>query len=1114
MKKSLLRPMLVVLMAVMGTMEMWAAGYTRTLTAELELAGYKAKQLYDFQKNDPAVLPTEGDLRYRDGDIWGLHNFGSGSRSASVAIPVEEGNVLVLQHYSTVVASINCGTLNENLTTSAGYEVYDITTTANEITFTIARYGGIVAALVMEKDESVQTADYTINYVCDNVTVKTISGTGAVGSSIIIESSFFVEGVKYITDEGQAAQLVIAAGTNELSINVHVADTYAYTANATFEEAVVAKVAEGSVYAGEEASLIIPGLVNNNGSLIRKTSSDAKSYVYKFTPEANNHIENIAYAATDFTDVVFFSEAEDIETLEPVTSGYLPERFSAGKGAYAKDEAKVITNLAPGKYKLTAHIMGTQSVATFTFKAGETTIWENATSNQSFYIGTGITGEEFTIEQATDITLEPAGGDGSSSKVVNSVDFIFIQKTGDVEAPAIEPAYGEIWSGEKVFPTDGYDAIELSTAYFKDFVKAGDIVKVTLKPESEARAEGPKRTITLGSLALLAADQTTIAEDDQIDKSAEEYEFEIEESWIEPLSTGDKIYVRGQNLTITKIELIEGKAPAEDSELMKEAKELASDADAVAVGKLLDAIAAAEESGDESNLQAAIDQFKQDNADQEKDQTAKVATNGWKKFDGSAAGVCATQFAPAITTYDGRTAQLAEVYEGDANGINRTGTIIYQDIAGLENGSYKVGFYGNAFYTSGRGFDSPMADNAEDVAYVFANDQKAFITAHIAASTTENDFRSFDVQVTDGNIKLGMGKEQAGTNWHTMQIYQLTWFATAKEVYAQDKADAQELIEEATALKDELPEAYQTQIEEAMNNLEDALNSNKLNIEEFEAILKDLQDAVETAKAVQKAANDILPKMKALTESTNFVTAEALNTYYTQWKDKYEAGTLTIAEANALEDPYQVLNWHAANKVDDFLLSTWPEANPTYADPWAGTLYINTWSTEGINDGSDFVVPFFEYWTGDGDSLGEKTWTGTIDVEAEGEYRITAKVRVRVKNGETTPTGITLQLNEGEAVDVTAGEQVGESQFFLADYTVKGDALDNKLNLKFIIAADNNISWLSFKDVKYFSTDPTAISEVGTKEMTNGAIYNLQGQKVQNAQKGLFIINGKKVVVK
>ncbi len=302
-----------------------------------------------------------------------------------------------------------------------------------------------------------------------------------------------------------------------------------------------------------------------------------------------------------------------------------------------------------------------------------------------------------------------------------------------------------------------------------------------------------------------------------------------------------------QPISITKV-----------SDLMKEAMTLAADADAVAVGKLLAAIeeAKADPANEETILTAAIEQFKADNADQEKDETAKVATNGWKKYDGTAAGVCATQFAPAIDTYDGRTnVQLAEVYEGSTDGVNRTGTIIYQDITGLTNGTYKVGFYGNAFYTSGRGFDSPMADGAEDVAYVFANDQKAFIVANIATSTTENNFRQFDVEVTDGTIKLGMGKELAGTNWHTMQIYQLTWFTTAKEVYAADKAEMQAALD---AAKEMTGNNGKDAFDEAVAAAEAALANNCLNLDEFEAEIAKFKEAVKA----YKLANIVIPEGK------------------------------------------------------------------------------------------------------------------------------------------------------------------------------------------------------------------------------------------------------------
>ena len=290
-----------------------------------------------------------------------------------------------------------------------------------------------------------------------------------------------------------------------------------------------------------------------------------------------------------------------------------------------------------------------------------------------------------------------------------------------------------------------------------------------------------------------------------------------------------------------------------------------ADEDGVAVGKLIAAINEAQaitEPTDEQKaaLQAAVEQYTLDNADQEKDETAKVATNGWKKFDGSAAGVCATQFAPAITTYDGRTAQMAECYE--TNG-NRTGTIIYQDITGLTNGKYKVGFYGNAFSTSGRdGFECTMEDGATDVAYVFANEEKEYISARIATSTTENDFRQFDVEVTDGNIKLGMGKDtEKSTNWHTIQIYQLTWFTTAKEVYAADQTDLAALVTEAEALvADETKTEGKDALAITLAIAEEAITdkANWYNITEIEEIIAGLEKAI----ADFKKANIIIPEGK------------------------------------------------------------------------------------------------------------------------------------------------------------------------------------------------------------------------------------------------------------
>jgi len=147
MKKKLFFLVVLLVTMVAGA---WGAGFTRTLTGNLEVTGYELKAFYDFQTNTPAVLPTEGDLCYRDGNVWGLHNFKSGPRTAEVQIPVSEGNLLILQNYTDYTSSIDCGTEDAELSASTGYQVFKITSNANSINITVPRYGGVVAALVMK----------------------------------------------------------------------------------------------------------------------------------------------------------------------------------------------------------------------------------------------------------------------------------------------------------------------------------------------------------------------------------------------------------------------------------------------------------------------------------------------------------------------------------------------------------------------------------------------------------------------------------------------------------------------------------------------------------------------------------------------------------------------------------------------------------------------------------------------------------------------------------------------------------------------------------------------------------------------------------------------------
>ncbi|SDN59458.1 hypothetical protein SAMN04487900_10114 [Prevotella communis] len=319
------------------------------------------------------------------------------------------------------------------------------------------------------------------------------------------------------------------------------------------------------------------------------------------------------------------------------------------------------------------------------------------------------------------------------------------------------------------------------------------------------------------------------------------------------------------------------------------------------------------------------------------------------------------------------------------------------------------------------------------------------------------------VQVAeDGQLTVGAKLEENTALWCIWDNFQLTYYGADADIEQLKNAA---IIAELAALRKQLAEKKdQVEVEVVKTEAENALTATAdvTGTDAINAAVETLKAALDKVEASLDAKAK-LANMKELVDATNVYTAEAKNEYYDQWVVKYNDGTITKAEANALQDPFIVTGWHANITVDNFLLSAW-DTNPDFQN---APYYINSWSIEGESDGSNFKVPFFEYWTGDDSSLGEKTLTATMNGLEAGEYNVTAWVRVRAKNGYEAPvTGITMQANDGEAVDVCDGEAFGP--MYVKEVAATGTvAEDGVLKIKFNVAADNNVSWLSFKNVKF-----------------------------------------------
>lgn len=270
---------------------------------------------------------------------------------------------------------------------------------------------------------------------------------------------------------------------------------------------------------------------------------------------------------------------------------------------------------------------------------------------------------------------------------------------------------------------------------------------------------------------------------------------------------------------------------------------------------------------------------------------------------------------------------------------------------------------------------------------------------------------------------------------------------------------------------------------------ENALTTDTLEVRDLDAFLNACQSggsgiSYNTLICSGEPVQTKLNHMKAVAESTNVYTEEAYNNYYGLWQSKFDKRKLTYDEAIGLQDPFAVTSYHASPiTVDDFLLSAWGNTPENYTD----APCVNTWSIEGESDGSGFKVPFLEYWANNNAALANRTITATMNNVAPGNYKVNVWVRVYTKSGVSaqSATGINLQINNGDLVDVTEGNQIGNSRFQIKEYEAYGTVDDDcVLTIKFIV--DNtNVNWLAFKNVTFTSLDESSHQTIGLSSIPN-----------------------------
>ena len=446
-KFTTIKTLLVGLLACAAT-SAWAAD---ALTKNLEVSGYEAVNLFDFQNlnYDGTAITKFEDLldlgvssQCNVGTAYGTNNWyddrannrglrlqSGGGRWIQFTVDIKADDYIIInggaasEAYEISMTGGNIATVTE----ASDYLCFKASAESSNLKLSVHRYNYLLQILIMRKSASTQTADYTINYKYGNEIIATDEGNEVVGNIVNVAKVKWVDNVKYILSDNQTESLTIASGTNTLDVNMRLADTYTYTVKASAGNN-TAELATGSVFEGETASVPYSQYMLDGNKLYNAPAQGTGDWYSKaVVPTSNEFVETITYD-NPIDNVVFYSEGENIPG---VSAGTNAARASFGKMGYTANSNTYVNVavLSAGHYTIYLRgVNGNNASRTVNFKVGETVVY-----TYSIEKGTNQLGNSAEFEVTGDAILSFAS-DGSGASGVDW--FYIVSEDGSVKADA------------------------------------------------------------------------------------------------------------------------------------------------------------------------------------------------------------------------------------------------------------------------------------------------------------------------------------------------------------------------------------------------------------------------------------------------------------------------------------------------------------------------------------------------------------------------------------------------------------------------------------------------------------------------------------------------------
>ena len=513
---------------------------------------------------------------------------------------------------------------------------------------------------------------------------------------------------------------------------------------------------------------------------------------------------------------------------------------------------------------------------------------------------------------------------------------------------------------------------------------------------------------------------------------------------------------------------------------------------------------------------------------------ALTQNTNWKTGAGGTADYTATQFCPMVKPNGLPEVKMCEFYETNCD---REGDLLYQTMKGLPAGTYNIELYGGAAYTFGRGFSSDAftGDTWN------AGDKIEFNTGVSLYATTSEGTYGGEIPIyyatnfpdgaavmklenvvvgSNGEVKIGMSKTTHSTNWHIIQLKGVVATVDATLLHGKMIADANAALTDA---------AYQNVTGTERTALSKAVNDNA-NVSEqtadaYQAAIDEIEKAL-TAFKEAKEAYDTWQQAKGDMAGRSFPYAAA---------DRKEAAEAalndtpsTAAEAVQMEASLlQAYRQYAESSALMEGVEGSQDVTATYIqNPKAEeAIDATVWQTvKGDGSGGSITILSNEPWTDgegnqthsyfDGGDWGASAWDVSLKQDITlpaGRYQLTALGR------SAYDVTMTLFANgtEGGMAHISAtGGLFGRGWEQTSIEFELGVESTVSIGVRGVTSAIYN--WMSFSDFRLvkFEKSSTGIAETVGARKESGTTYDLQGRRVVQPTKGLYIVDGRKQIVK